>query len=167
MGHKRRGSGRRLDDGNEAIAVAPQGLNNVLPDAVIADGLANYLQAAGQRRLSNKLAGPACRQEFVFRDRTVALCQEMDEHSERLGLKRQNHASPPQFPAFDVECALAKDKDHGLASCSVIVLPQGPLARRTQQRQSHPLPGYADGSVMRGLTPPVRVPGACAIPPGC
>jgi hypothetical protein len=93
----------------------------VLPDPVIAYGLADHLQAARQRCLRDKLTGPAGRQEFVFRNRTVTLRQEMDEHGEHLGLKGTHYASPPQFPAFGVECTLAKDKHHGLASCSVMV----------------------------------------------
>jgi hypothetical protein len=155
MGRKRRGSGRRLDYSDEVIAVTPQSLNDVLPGAVIAYSLADHRQATRQRRLGDELTGPAGRQELVFRDRAVTLRQEMDEHRECLGLEGTHHTSPPQFPAFDVECVLAKDKDHGLASCSVIVpTPRASRSREEhQQRQSHPLLGYAGGSVLRGPRP--------------
>jgi len=109
-----------------------KGLDDVLLDPVIAYGLADHLQATRQRCLRDKLTGPAGRQELVFRDRTVTLHQEMDEHRERLRLEGTHHASPPQFPAFDVQCVLAKDKHHGLASCSVMVSAHGPLTRRIQ-----------------------------------
>jgi len=75
--------------------VVAEGLDDVLPDPVIAYGLADHLHATRQRSLRNKLTGPASRQEFVFRDRPVALRQEMDEHGERLGLEGTHHASPP------------------------------------------------------------------------
>jgi hypothetical protein len=101
--------------------VVAEGPDDALPDPVIAYGLADHLQATRQRCLCDKLTGPASRQEFVFRHRTVALRQEMGEHGERLGLEGTHHTSPPQLPAFEIECALAKDKDHGLASRPVMV----------------------------------------------
>src|SRR5205085_6504900 len=107
-----------LDGSNEAVAVVSEGLDDVLPDTVIAYGLADHLQATCQGCLRDKLTGPAGGQDLVFRDRAVALCQKMDEHGEGLGLESTHNAGPPQLPAVDVECALTKDKDHGLASCS-------------------------------------------------
>jgi hypothetical protein len=88
----------------------------VLLHPVIGHRLADHTQAARQRRLSNELVGPAGRQEFVFRDRTMALRQEMHEDQKRLGLEGTDEARPAQFPAVDVEGALAKHIDHGAAS---------------------------------------------------
>jgi hypothetical protein len=100
----------------EAVPVAAEGLDEVLPDPIIGYSLADHSQATRQRRLSDEFVWPAGRQEFVFRDCTMALRQEMHEDQKRLGLEGTYDARPAQFPAVDVEGALAKHKDHGTAS---------------------------------------------------
>ena len=100
----------------EAVPVAAESLDAVLPHPVIGHSLANHSQATRQRRLGDELVGPAGRQEFIFRDRTMALRQEMDEDQKRLGFEGTYDARPAQFPAVDVEGALTKHKEHGTAS---------------------------------------------------
>ena len=101
---------------HEAIPVAAESLDTVLPHPVIGHSLADHAQAPRQRRLGDELVGPAGRQEFVFRHRTMALGQEMYEDQKCLGLEGTYNARPAQFPAIDVEGALAKHKDHGTTS---------------------------------------------------
>jgi hypothetical protein len=68
-----------LNGGHEAVPVAAESFDEVLPDTVISHGLADYSQAPRQRRFGDELVRLAGRQEFVFGNRTMALRQEMYE----------------------------------------------------------------------------------------
>src|SRR5262245_8457812 len=117
-----RESGPFLHGSHEAVPVAAERPDVVLPHPVIGYSLADHSQAPCQRRLGDELVRPAGRQEFVFRDGAMALRQEMHEDQKRLGVEGTDEARLTQFPAVDVEGALAKHKDHGTASYGVSVL---------------------------------------------
>jgi hypothetical protein len=111
-----------LNGCHEAVPVAAEGLDAVLLHAVVAHGLADHAQASRQRCFGDELVEPTGRQEFVFRDRTMALRQEMDEDQKRLGLEGTDDARPAQFPAVNVEGALTKHKEHRTTSYGMSVL---------------------------------------------
>jgi hypothetical protein len=98
--------------GNETVAAAVEGLNPVLGPPAIADGLPDHHQPLRQAPRADVAIGPQVLEEFLLRDHTVAVLEEVDEELQGLRLELAQFACTTQFIALGIERIVPKGVEH-------------------------------------------------------
>ena len=98
---------------DKAIAIAPPRLDELLRVPTVPDGLARPFDAALQRRLTDELAGPHLRAQFLSGDHVVAMRQQIHEHLEHLAPQRAGGPRPGQGIELGIENTIGKGVAHG------------------------------------------------------
>ena len=88
------------------------GLDDVLSDAVVANGSAYLLDASRQVRLRHEPMPPHPVKKVVLGDDTIAVLDQVHEEIERLRLQVDQRASATQLAAGHVDLALCKPVHH-------------------------------------------------------
>ena len=98
--------------GNETVAAPVEGLNPVLGPPAIADGLADHHQPLRQDPRADVAIGPQGLEEFLLRDHTVAVLEEVDEEIQGLRLELTQCSCVTQFVALGIKRMVPKDVEH-------------------------------------------------------
>jgi hypothetical protein len=137
--------GHRSD---ETVAAAVKCLNPVLGPPAIAEGLTDHHQPLRQDPRANVAIGPQVLEEFLLRDHTVAVLEEVDEEIQGLRLDLAQCPSMAQFVELGIKRIVPKGIDHPA--------PPGRTAALVVDDVSHP---RQPTSLL--LTMPAYAPGRC------
>ena len=96
----------------EAVALPIYRFDQRQPATMIAYRLAGSGQALGQRRFTDKRAGPAGLQEFVPCHHTILMLDEVEKHLIHFGLNGNDCARTTQLIALRIEDTITKAIDH-------------------------------------------------------
>jgi hypothetical protein len=98
---------------DEAVAIAIDGLDELLSASAVADGLAHAFDRALQRRIADELLGPDLLAQLLLGDSAVVVRQQVGEGPENFPPRPDALAGPAQHMALRVEFILPEDVDHG------------------------------------------------------
>jgi len=93
---------------DEAKAFPGKSADEVLPLAVVTDGLSHAIDPAGQVGFRNNAPAPHRRDEVVLADHAVAIFDQVDQNIENLRLNRNNRAACAQLAALAIERIIVK-----------------------------------------------------------
>ena len=106
-----------LDDvGDELVAAAPHRAHDALGCAVVADGLTERLDPAGQGGVADEAVTPHRVEELLLGDHPMSLLDQQDQHVEHLRLDRAHLPVAAQLVALWLELAVPEDVAHRLTA---------------------------------------------------
>ena len=108
------GGAKLLDGRYQAEAAAADGANAALLGAVIAQRLAQRLDAAAERGIRDDAVLPDALEDLFLGDQAVTVLQEEKQQVENLRLNRNNLLAPPQLEGGGVDDAAVDPEEHGL-----------------------------------------------------
>jgi hypothetical protein len=98
--------------GDETIAAAVECLNPALGPPAIAKGFTDHHQPLRQDPRADVAIGPQVLEEFLLRDYTVAVLEEVDEEIQGLRLDLAQCPGVAQFVALGIKRIVPKGVDH-------------------------------------------------------